>query len=322
HVSVGGARAAGRWAPPSPPGGAAPPARPVGPPPPRRPPRGLPCPGPGRPPASPSAPATWRHTSPTRWQTLIGGLLLHLSWKLGWVEISSGSRSHVLAWLPASVLFVGIIYAGSRALSRLPVPVFLTLHSAADGLVCAFRRIVLRERTSLPKISSALFVLAAAACLPHHDAQFDQEGYFWALSHLLCVGAYKILLKAQKSNVLSDIDQQYLNYIFSAVLLTFASYPTGELLRAVEFPFLYFYRFHSSCWASGFLGFFLSLSTVKLKSQMAPGLCTGWMVFAKVITAGLSLLCFDMVLNPPMVCCLLLGGLGEALLVYSERSST
>ena len=29
------------------------------------------------------------------------------------------SRSDVLTWLPASVLFVGIIYAGSRALSRL-----------------------------------------------------------------------------------------------------------------------------------------------------------------------------------------------------------
>ncbi|EAX01154.1 hCG2021814, partial [Homo sapiens] len=91
------------------------------------------------------------------WQTLIGGLLLHVSWKLGWVEINSssspspeahsathlalvlpgrgevdkvvleeataltveGTGSHVLVWLPASVLFVGIIYAGSRALSRL-----------------------------------------------------------------------------------------------------------------------------------------------------------------------------------------------------------
>lgn len=28
-------------------------------------------------------------------------------------------RSDVLTWLPASVLFVGIIYAGSKALSRL-----------------------------------------------------------------------------------------------------------------------------------------------------------------------------------------------------------
>uniref|UniRef100_A0A8C4KYQ6 Uncharacterized protein n=1 Tax=Equus asinus asinus TaxID=83772 RepID=A0A8C4KYQ6_EQUAS len=54
-----------------------------------------------------------------RWQTLIGGLLLHVSWKLGWAEINSSSRSAVLTWLPASLLFVGIIYAGSRALSRL-----------------------------------------------------------------------------------------------------------------------------------------------------------------------------------------------------------
>uniref|UniRef100_A0A8D0HC57 Transmembrane protein 241 n=1 Tax=Sphenodon punctatus TaxID=8508 RepID=A0A8D0HC57_SPHPU len=53
------------------------------------------------------------------WQTLIGGFLLHISWKLGWVEISSSPRSEVLSWLPASALFVGIIYAGSRALSRL-----------------------------------------------------------------------------------------------------------------------------------------------------------------------------------------------------------
>lgn len=27
-----------------------------------------------------------------RWQTLIGGLLLHVSWKLGWAEINSSSR--------------------------------------------------------------------------------------------------------------------------------------------------------------------------------------------------------------------------------------
>ncbi|XP_011245270.1 transmembrane protein 241 isoform X24 [Mus musculus] len=103
------------------------------------------------------------------WQTFIGGLLLHMSWKLGWVELHSSPsalsdsarmadhqaprillspqcwdyrcalphpdspwvlgillrspslhiRSDVLIWLPASALFVGIIYAGSKALSRL-----------------------------------------------------------------------------------------------------------------------------------------------------------------------------------------------------------
>ncbi|XP_070076826.1 UDP-N-acetylglucosamine transporter TMEM241 isoform X4 [Equus przewalskii] len=204
--------------------------------------------------------------------------------------------SAVLTWLPASLLFVGIIYAGSRALSRL--------------------------KTSPAKICSALFLLAAAGCLPFNDSQFDPDGYFWAVIHLFCVGAYKILQKSQRPNALSDIDQQYLNYIFSVVLLAFASHPTGDLFSVLDFPFLYFYRFHGSCCASGFLGFFLMLSSVKLKSLMAPGQCAAWIFFAKVITAGFSVLLFDTILTSATVGCLLLGGLGEALLVFSERKGS
>ncbi|XP_014635408.1 PREDICTED: transmembrane protein 241 [Ceratotherium simum simum] len=217
------------------------------------------------------------------WQTLIGGLLLHVSWKLGWVEINSSSRSDVLTWLPASVLFVGIIYAGSRALSRLAIPVFLTLHNVAEVIVCGHQKCFRKEKTSPAKICSVLFLLAAAGCLPFSDSQFDPDGYFWAVIHLFCIGAYKILQKSQKPHALSDIDQQYLNYIFSVVLLAFASHPTGDLLSVLDFPFLYFYRFHGSCCASGFLGFFLMFSTVKLKSLMAPGQCAAWILFAKVL---------------------------------------
>ncbi|XP_023063560.1 transmembrane protein 241 isoform X4 [Piliocolobus tephrosceles] len=230
------------------------------------------------------------------WQTLIGGLLLRVSWKLGWVEINSSSRSHVLAWLPASVLFVGMIYAGSRALSRLKI--------------------------SPAKICSALFLLAAAGCLPFNDSQFDPDGYFWAVIHLFCVGAYKILRKSQKPSALSDIDQQYLNYIFSVVLLAFASHPTGDLFGVLDFPFLYFYRFHGSCCASGFLGFFLMFSTVKLKRHLAPAQCAAWIFFAKIITAGLSILLFEAILTSATTGCVLLGALGEALLVFSERKGS
>ncbi|XP_074239785.1 UDP-N-acetylglucosamine transporter TMEM241 isoform X5 [Saimiri boliviensis] len=220
------------------------------------------------------------------WQTLMGGLLLHVFWKLGWVEINSSSRSHVLAWLPAAVLFVGIIYAGSRALSRLAIPVFLTLHNVAEVIICGYQKCFRKEKTSPAKICSALFLLAAAGCLPFNDSQFDPDGYFWALIHLFCLGAYKILQKFQKPSALSDIDQQYLNYIFSVVLLAFASHPTGDLFSVLDFPFLYFYRFHGSCCASGFLGFFLMFSTVKLKSLLAPGQCAAWIFFAKEKTGA------------------------------------
>lgn len=231
------------------------------------------------------------------WQTLIGGLLLHISWKLGWVEVNSSSRSHVLTWLPASVLFVGFIYAGSRALSRLAVPVFLILHNVAEVLLCGYQKCFWREKTSPTKICSVLFLLTAAGCLPFNDSQFDPDGYFWAVIHLICVGAYRILRKSQKPSTLSDIDQQYLNYIFSVVLLTVASHPTGDLFSILDFPFLHFYRFHGSCCASGFLGFFLMLSAVKLHSLLAPGQCAAWIFFAKVITAGSSLLLFEVTLT-------------------------
>ncbi|CAO2593241.1 hypothetical protein LEMLEM_LOCUS7182 [Lemmus lemmus] len=195
------------------------------------------------------------------WQTLIGGLLLHMSWKLGCVEISSSLRSNILAWLPASVLSVGIIYAGSRALSRLAVPVFFILHNLAEVLICGYQKCVWKE------VNNALFLVAAAGCLPFQDAQFDADGYSWAVVHAFCVGKF---LKC-------DIDQQYLNYIFSSL---------GDLFSAVDFPFLSFYRFHSSCCASGVLGFFLMLSTVKLKSILAPGQCAAWIFFAKVRERG------------------------------------
>ncbi|XP_075776993.1 UDP-N-acetylglucosamine transporter TMEM241 isoform X5 [Pelodiscus sinensis] len=221
------------------------------------------------------------------WQTLVGGFLLHISWKLGWVEISYSSRSEVLTWLPASVFFVGIIYAGSRALSRLPIPVFLTVHNAAEVITCGFQKFVQKEHTSLLKICSVLFLLIAAGCLPLFDTEFDPDGYLWALIHFICVGVYKVIHKLWKTNSLSDLDQQYINYVFS-----------------------------------GLLGFFLMLHTVKLKSITSSWQYAAWSFLAKVTTAGLSPFIFGMTANIPMICCLLLGGLGEALLVYTERMDT
>ncbi|XP_064291363.1 transmembrane protein 241 isoform X3 [Passer domesticus] len=220
------------------------------------------------------------------WQTLVGGLLLHISWKLGWVEINLCSRSEILSWLPASVLFVGIIYAGSRALSRLPIPVFLTVHNAAEVITCGFQKFVQKEQTSHLKVCSVLFLLAAAVCLPLCDTQFDPNGYLWALIHLICVGAYKVFHKLWKPGSLSDLDQQYINYVFSVVLLASASHPAGDLFSALDFPFLYFYRFHSSCCASGLLGFFLMLHTVKLKSSTTSGQYAAWSFLAKVFGNG------------------------------------
>ncbi|XP_043921698.1 transmembrane protein 241 [Protopterus annectens] len=105
------------------------------------------------------------------WQTLVGGLLLHVTWKTGFVEVGNFTRSAVLSWLPGSVLFVGIIYAGSRALSRLPIPIFFTFHNASEVFASLTRWFICKESASPTKFLSLLLLVIAATCLPYYDAQ-------------------------------------------------------------------------------------------------------------------------------------------------------
>ncbi|KAM3929408.1 UDP-N-acetylglucosamine transporter TMEM241 [Leptodactylus fuscus] len=253
------------------------------------------------------------------WQTLVGGVFLHVCWKLGWVEITCSSRAEIVSWLPAAAFFVGIIYAGSRALSRLSIPVFLTLHNASEFVTYVVQRIFCREQSSYTRLCSVTLLLISAAYLPVHDQQFDVDGYFWAIIHLVCSGCYKVFQKYHKSSSLSELDQQYINYFFSVVFLAFASHPTGDLFSALEFPFLYFHTFHGGCCASGVFGFLLMLLSVKLRSSLSPAHHLSWGFLAKVLTAVISLLVFEISLNVPLAICFLACALGEALLVYTEK---
>ncbi|XP_072267419.1 UDP-N-acetylglucosamine transporter TMEM241 isoform X1 [Pyxicephalus adspersus] len=256
------------------------------------------------------------------WQTLVGGIFLHICWKIGWVEINCSSRSDIISWIPASTFFVGIIYAGSRALSRLSIPVFLTLHNAAEVVTYGLQRVFYREQSSYTRTCSVILLLISAVCLPLHDSQFDRDGYFWAVIHLLCSGCYRVFQKSQKSSLLSDLDQQYINYFFSVVLLASASHPTGDLFSALEFPFLYFYRFHSGCCASGILGFVLMLLSVKLRGSLSPVHHLSWTFLAKVLTSVVSLFVFEISLTVPLTICFLICCLGEALLIYTQSSGS
>ncbi|XP_067107520.1 UDP-N-acetylglucosamine transporter TMEM241 homolog isoform X2 [Osmerus mordax] len=240
------------------------------------------------------------------WQTLIGMLLLLLSGKLGWVEISSFSRSAALSWLPGSLLFVGNIYAGSRALARLPIAFFFTLHNASEVVHVFMERLIKRD-VSWMKVISVSVVLLSAVSLPLHDPQFDPVGYTWGVIHLCSLGAYRVFQTHFKPNHLS------------LLLLAFAAHPTGDLFGAMKFPFLLSLRFQSGCCASALLGFFLLLATVKLKSGLVSEQCNMWIFLSKVMAICLSPFVFISDVNTPSLACVVFSHIGEVLLVYSDR---
>lgn len=254
------------------------------------------------------------------WQTFIGAVLLLLCGKLGWVEMNRIPRSAAFSWLPGSLLFVGNIYAGSRALSCIDIPFFFTLQSSSHVVSYIIVRTFHREKTHWLKVISICLLLLAAVFLPLYDPQFDRSGYLWALSHLSCVGAYRVF-QAHKSTNLSDIEQQCINYLFSVLLLGLAAHPTGDITGALEFPSLHSHTFHCGCCASALLGFLLLLATAKLKRGPSQEHFRVWVFLSKVTATLVSTLVFNMDFNSLSLLCVIVSHIGEALLLYSDRVS-
>ncbi|XP_060920190.1 transmembrane protein 241 [Labrus mixtus] len=255
------------------------------------------------------------------WQTLIGAVLLLLSGRLGLVEMSRITRSAALSWLPGALLFVGNIYAGSRALARLDIPLFFTLQNSSHVVSLLILKVVHRERVQRLKLFSVCLMLLSAINLLQYDPQFDSRGYLWAVAHLFCVGAYRVFQVHYRPGNLSDLEQQVINYLFSVLLLAVAAHPTGDLMGALEFPSLQSHTFHCGCCASALLGFLLLLATVKLKSGLSVEHAGVWIFLSKVSAVCLSPFIFHMDVNTPSLICVLVSHVGGALLLYSDADS-
>ncbi|XP_024910407.1 transmembrane protein 241 isoform X2 [Cynoglossus semilaevis] len=244
------------------------------------------------------------------WQTFIGALLLLLFGKLGWVEMSRINRTAALPWLPASLIFVGNIYAGSRALSRLN-----SSHVVSHTIL----KVAHREKIHWLKLLSLFLMLISAVNLPYCDLQFELNGYLWAVVHLVCVGAYRVFKSHYKPSNLSDLEQQCIDYLFSVLLLAVASHPTGDLLGVLEFPSLQSHTFHCGCCASALLGFLLLLATSKLKTGLSLEHFRIWSFLSKITAICFSPFVFSVKMNAPSVMCVVVSHVGEALLLYTDR---
>ncbi|XP_048385945.1 transmembrane protein 241-like isoform X6 [Stegostoma tigrinum] len=124
-------------------------------------------------------------------------------------------------------------------------------------------------KLSWPKFLSMFMFPLSAVILAYSDPQFDPGGYIWAMIHVLSVGAYKVFQKLTKSYSLSELEEQFLNYLYSVLILILLAQLSGDVYGALEFPFLNSNRFRSSCCASGILGVSLLLVSVTVKSNLS-----------------------------------------------------
>ncbi|GLG96827.1 Uncharacterized protein GBIM_03725 [Gryllus bimaculatus] len=206
------------------------------------------------------------------WQTLIGAVILKYLTVKKKLDVSCLDRSSATHLLPHCVFFVGAIVAGSKALSRLPIPVFasvcnlpLACTALLDG--CAGVGPGAGASARLLPVTAALLVVGAGVCTIIVDASlpFADSGYSWLLAHVVFLTA-QILHARVCDPRYTEFDKIYYSNIFSVVILAPSSLYLEEAFSALHFQHRRQLRFYAGCACSGVLGVLLQLWAARVRA--------------------------------------------------------
>lgn len=232
------------------------------------------------------------------WQTLVGFLVLRFIASLGHIELSSSfSASALFQWLPAMVLFVGGIYSGSRALARLPIPIFLCLQGQVEVITSIAGALIYKQNPKPQVACSWLIMTASGITIWLTDPQYDQSGYKWMFLHVVVSSQSAIYMKWQKTFIMSDIDRLHYIYAFSVCVFAPGSFLLGDLMSSTNFPFWYMQHFYLGCLMSGILGVTLALCHLYMKHAFPDFVLSLTVSTSKILCVGISTLVYLTVFN-------------------------
>ena len=180
---------------------------------------------------------------------------------LGYVEISRLKPLIFVKWLPAVLFFTVSIYAGSKSLAVLPIPVFaLTQQNLTHGFLQIF---LIYKQRKLPKTIALSFLILCSICvlivLVIGDHVYQ---YGWMLLHCTSNGCYSyfLLYIYHNDNEMKEIDKMVLNSSCSIILLILFGVMTGEVQSVLQFQYIWNYWFYFACLCSGTFGTIIIVS--------------------------------------------------------------
>ncbi|XP_067046439.1 UDP-N-acetylglucosamine transporter TMEM241 homolog isoform X1 [Acropora muricata] len=256
------------------------------------------------------------------WQTGTAALVILSMSTLGYTNLNvmSVNRTVLVSWLPASVLFSAMIYSGSVALSRLPVPVFCAIHYISIIVQILLESLLFKKDLPINSQFSLIVTALAVVMVAATDTQFDQIGYKWMMIHCTFSAAYVLYGNSLRKNSLSDLDKMFCNAVTSLILLMTISVTTGELFRIIEFPYLYSSHFHLWCMTSGLCGTALSVCHGFLLGTDLSHSIAKIRSFNRVAISLLSLFIFDMSPSANMAVSIAVALFSGVLHSYSDAS--
>ncbi|XP_015772572.1 PREDICTED: transmembrane protein 241-like isoform X1 [Acropora digitifera] len=117
-----------------------------------------------------------------------------------------------------------MIYSGSVALSRLPVPVFCAIHYISMIVQILLESLLFKKDLPINSQFSLIVTALAVVMVAATDTQFDQIGYKWMMLHCTFSAAYVLYGNSLRKSSLSDLDKTFCNAVTRFVIIVLFSF--------------------------------------------------------------------------------------------------
>lgn len=193
-------------------------------------------------------------------------------------DVDKINWSTYMHFLPVNILFLSMVLTGVYTLKLLSVPMVTIFKNTNNILVCIGEYLLFRESVSQGTAVTLIVMFLASLLAAYEDLEFDLIGYLWMIFNCFATTFYVLYIRYIVSYVkVSKFGMVYINsllsipFIFIADMLFFDDIQRflsdiqskhgidTSYIGDITYP--HDYKLYILLTLSGFLGFFLSISS-------------------------------------------------------------
>ena len=195
-------------------------------------------------------------------QGLVTILCLEFMKRKGWADYPDFNWTTARKVAPLSFVFIAYVVISLFALERVNVPMFTALRRLTVVFVMIEEYFLLQVTPSRRVVDSVVVMMLGAAIAAWKDLTYEPYAYFLLFLTNLFTSLYTVYINVvRKDTGLNQFAMLYYSNVTTMPVLFFIALYTGDLQRAIHFPYLTDFFFQLNFQASVFLAFLLNVST-------------------------------------------------------------
>ncbi|KAI4306629.1 hypothetical protein L6164_029890 [Bauhinia variegata] len=212
------------------------------------------------------------------YQNLISTLVVVLLGLSGVISLEKLSWRLVRVWIPANIIFIGMLVSGMYSLKYINIAMVTILKNMTNILTAIGELYIFRKRQN-QKVWTAMFLMIISAISGGiTDLSFDAVGYAWQIMNCVLTASYSITLrwvmdeakKSTRSGNLNEVSMVLLNNLLSLPFAIVMIFLFGEWDYVIHADVVTLPIFWVVATASGLLGLSISFTSMWFLHQTGP----------------------------------------------------